>query len=129
VEDEITSQNQSLMTPRATLEEDSTFKSQSVIAPRATIEEDSTSHNAVNTFQQPRSIRNIGLELNEANILTGRRVRRPQRHAYAVRRQEIHKTQLDNVDNALIYHMAFSIAATFIKARIHSTELPAPPNH
>ena len=25
--------------------------------------------------------------------------------------------------------MAFSIAATFRKARIHSTELPAPPNH
>jgi hypothetical protein len=46
-----------------------------------------------------------------------------------VRRQEVHKTQLDNVDNALIYYMAFSIIATFMKARIHLTELPAPPNH
>ena len=46
-----------------------------------------------------------------------------------MKRQELHKTQLDNVNNASIYHMAFSIAATFRKARIHSTELPAPPNH
>jgi hypothetical protein len=85
VEDEITSQNQSLMTLRATLEEDSTSQNWSVIAPRATIEEDSTSHNAINTFQQLRSIRNIGLELNEVNILTRRYVRQPQRHAYAIR--------------------------------------------
>jgi hypothetical protein len=113
LEEEITqreseSQNQSLMTPRATPEDDPPL---------------------YNTVQQPRSVRNIGLDLDEANILTERRVRRPQRHAYAVRRQEIHKTQLDNVDNASIYHMAFSAAATFMKARIHSTELPAPPNH
>lgn len=101
VEDEITqregdSQNRSLMTPRETPEQDS----------------NSHSHDAVDTLEnetvdQPRSVRNIRLDLDEANILTGRRVRRPQRHAYAVKRQELHKAQLDNVDNASIYHMVF----------------------
>jgi hypothetical protein len=122
------SQNQSLMTPQATPEEDSirhnTCNSQDEEAPTR---QNDTAQNE--TIDQPRSVRNIGLDLDEANILTGRRVKRPQRHAYAVRRQEVHKTQLDNVDNASIYYMAFSVATTFIKARIHSTELPAPPNH
>jgi len=134
VEDETT--HRSLMTPRATPKQDST--SHDAVDPPAsqyeetpTLENDTIQNETVenDTVNQPRTVRNIGLDLDEANILTGRRVRRPQRHAYAVKRQELHKTQLDNVNNASIYHMAFSIAATFRKARIHSTELPAPPNH
>ena len=92
VEDETT--HRSLMTPRATPKQDST--SHDAVDPPAsqyeetpTLENDTIQNETVenDTVNQPRTVRNIGLDLDEANILTGRRVRRPQRHAYAVKRQ------------------------------------------
>jgi hypothetical protein len=79
------SQNQNLMTPRATPGGDSTsYDAVDSQYEETLILENNAAQNE--TIDQPRSIRNIGLNLNEANILTGRRVRRRQRHAYAVRR-------------------------------------------
>jgi hypothetical protein len=81
VEDETTqhegdSQNQNLMTLRVTLEGDSTsYDAINSQYEETLILENNAAQNE--TIDQPRSIRNIGLNLNESNILTRRRVRRP----------------------------------------------------
>lgn len=73
--------------------------------------------------------REIGLDVDEGNILTGRRIRKARRNAFATQRQEDYDSHIADVVNQNAFHIAFAAATSFLQARLHSTQLPAPPNH